>query len=161
MIQPEYSNTIPLTLVAASINLPTQSRFHTQLQYANDRCTFYLSALITRNLFEPAFTQLNIPLPEKNSAAPGKRNVYPALPGARLILDNNGKNPLRLCHFIAYPATIGGWRIFLESEWFFQIEYYMEFRSFLRKQQHPILSGCHRQCIEQRLAANRNGKWQK
>jgi Carboxypeptidase regulatory-like domain len=93
LVRPEYANTIPLTLVAASINLPTQSRFHSQLQYADDRYTFYLSAMITRNLFEPAFTQLNIPLPEKNSAPPGERKVYPVLPGARLQLDSNGKNP--------------------------------------------------------------------
>jgi hypothetical protein len=121
LIQPEYSNTIPLTLVAASINLPTQSRFHTQLQYANDRCTFYLSALITRNLFEPAFTQLNIPLPEKNSAAPGKRNVYPALPGARLILDNNGKNPYDYAILLHTRQQSGAGGYFWKASGFFKL----------------------------------------
>ena len=121
LIRPEYANSIPLTLVAASINLPTQSRFHTQIQYADGRCTFYLSALITRNLFEPAFTQLNIPLPEKISAPPGERKVYPLLPEARLFLDNNGKNPYDYAILLHTRQRSGAGGYFWKAGGFFRL----------------------------------------
>jgi len=121
LVRPDYANAIPLTLVADAINFPTQSRFHTQLQYANDRCTFYLSALITRNLFEPAFTQLNIPLPEKNSASPGKRKVYPALLGARLPMVNNGKNPYDYAILLHTRQQSGAGGYFWKAGGFFKI----------------------------------------
>ena len=121
LVRPENANAIPFTMVAAAINLPTQSRFHTQLQYANDRCTFYLSALITRNLFEPAFTQLNIPLPEKNSASPGERKVYPALQGARLPMVINGKNPYDYAILLHTRQQSGAGGYFWKAGGFFRI----------------------------------------
>jgi hypothetical protein len=89
----EKANAIPLNLVAAQLNLPLHARLHAQVMYTGKQWNGYLSAMVTRNLYESAFTQLNSQLPDKISAMPGARKVYPTELNGKIPLDGNGNNP--------------------------------------------------------------------
>lgn len=124
----EKANAIPLNLVASRMHLPLNARLHTQLMYSGSQWNGYVAALFTRNVFEPAFTQLNTPLPEKLSASPGARKVYRAELDGKIPLDANGNNPYDYAILLhtTRNSGAGGWLLKAGGNWHFGNHWQLE-----------------------------------
>jgi len=110
-------NAIPLHLAASKLNLPVSGRLHWQVSYQQPMMQVQVSAMYTQAIREPAFTQVNILPPIKQSAGAGARNVYPIEGGGRIPLDAAGNNPYD--HAILLHSRknsgAGGWQLSLSS----------------------------------------------
>jgi hypothetical protein len=90
---PAAANQIPLHLMSTTMSLPSQLRFHNKLIMRRGRQTWYAECLITRQLQEPRFTQLNLLPSQRISPGAGGRKVYTLMNNAALPLPGGATHP--------------------------------------------------------------------
>jgi hypothetical protein len=86
-------NQIPLFLLSDQISAPTQIRLHSRCVVKENKRTWYAECLITRQLREPQFTQLNLLPTQRYSSGAGSRKVYSAVANASILLPGGEMHP--------------------------------------------------------------------
>jgi hypothetical protein len=87
------ANQIPLFLITDRMSSPAQIRVHNRWVIKEKKRTFYAEWLITRQLQEPQFTQLNLMPTERYSSGAGSRKVYTAVSNASIPLPGGDIHP--------------------------------------------------------------------
>lgn len=87
------ANQIPLFLITDRMSSPAQIRIHSRWLLKQKRRTWYAEWLITRQLREPQFTQLNLMPTERYSNGAGSRKVYTAVANASIPLPGGEIHP--------------------------------------------------------------------
>lgn len=87
------ANQIPLFLITDRMSSPAQIRVHNRWVLKEKKRTFYAEWLITRQLQEPQFIQLNLMPTERYSSGAGSRKVYTAVSNASIPLPGGDIHP--------------------------------------------------------------------
>jgi hypothetical protein len=87
------ANQIPLFLISEKMSLPAQLRVHFRWILKEKRNTWLAECLVTRQINEPTFTQLNLLPSERFSAGPGPRKVYGLKNNASIPLSGGELHP--------------------------------------------------------------------
>ncbi len=87
------ANQIPLFLLSDRMRAPTQIRIHNRWRLKENKRTWYAEWLITRQLREPRFTQLNLLPTARYSSGAGSRKVYTAVENAAIPLPGGEIHP--------------------------------------------------------------------